>query len=190
MNTVSKVDPGIDVLRRYGMSFISWRRHPCNKYTTRLLCITPITSIAMTACTAPRVEIYTRLVCHALKPEFAAGGGHEPLPDLSSSVEVSNVVNGLDDNLGPEPDIPLSSLSSLLRLSPRGQNDIIAYLHPRVFSTSAFSEEPQFDAKISQCASDPVVQAAAAKLIAGMLFLHTKFDGSSSPLFDVSAFLT
>lgn len=137
-----------------------WYKRPSPLW---LLGITPLTSIAMTACLAPRVELYTQLVCRALKPEYAAGGEHDPLLGFSNTIRVASVVNGLDISLRHQPHAPASSLSTLL-ISSKNQSDI-AYLHPHVFSTSS-SKRDQEDDRDNQCASDPTVQAAAAKLIA------------------------
>ncbi len=46
----------------------------------RLLAAMPFSAMAMSACVAPRVEIYTELACRAHRPEYKTGRGLSQIP--------------------------------------------------------------------------------------------------------------
>lgn len=101
----------------------------------------PFSAIAMSACAAPRIEVYTELVCLAHRPEYTVGDRNmiqHPTPidtlSVSSAFQIISAVidrNSINDN-------PLS-----------------------------YESAAQKDDRQRKCFEDPVVQAATAKLIAG-----------------------
>lgn len=110
----------------------------------------------MSACAAPRVEIYTLLACLEHKPEYTVGKKNQSTSidldlDLYGSYEVRPTV------FASEP-LPYEGL----------------------FSPPSFAAEAggawagmfvKGESESTKCAADPVVQAAAAKLIAGAYHL-------------------
>jgi hypothetical protein len=97
--------------------------------------------MAMSATVGPRIEIYTRLVCNVLKPEYTA----EPQVLFSLNGHASGI-----------------SLSLLARLD---------YFLVKARVHRALQNDPSF----GSCASDPVIQAAVAKLSAGLSSLPLHF---------------
>ena len=107
----------------------------------RLLVIMPFTSIAMSATMAPRIEIYTVLACSVHKPDIFK----QSFP-------------GLELGLVEEPR-QLSTHSSI-QLIDR------VYL-PHLTNKLGRAANGSVPTNPNLCASDPVVQAAVAKLTAG-----------------------
>ena len=107
----------------------------------RLLAIMPFTSIAMSATMAPRIEIYTVLACSVHKPDIFK----QSFP-------------GLELGLVEEPK-QLSTHSSV-QLIDR------VYL-PHLTDKLGRAANGSVPTNPNLCASDPVVQAAVAKLTAG-----------------------
>ncbi|EJD02383.1 MFS general substrate transporter [Fomitiporia mediterranea MF3/22] len=142
-----------------------WYRRPSPLW---LLCVTPLSSIAMSAAIAPRVEVYTYLACLEHRPEYTTG-------TLGYGLE-------LYQNNDTAPVAFTEDKDSLIDawMSP--------YLGPSVFTMSGESIGMLKESKdTNRCASDPVVQAAAAKIIAVMTTtmgilscLTTAFWGSLS----------
>lgn len=101
----------------------------------------PFSAIAMSACAAPRIEVYTELVCLAHRPEYTVG----------------------DRNMIQHPTpIGTLSVSSAFQI-------ISAVMDTNTNIADSFSYESaaQKDDRQRKCFEDPVVQAATAKLIAG-----------------------
>lgn len=101
----------------------------------------PFSAIAMSACAAPRIEVYTELVCMAHRPEYTVG----------------------DRNMIQHPTpIDTLSVSSAFQI-------ISAVMDTNTNIADSFSYESaaQKDDRQRKCFEDPVVQAATAKLIAG-----------------------
>lgn len=101
----------------------------------------PFSAIAMSACAAPRIEVYTELVCLAHRPEYTVGD--------------RNTIQH------PTP-IDTLSVSSAFQI-------ISAVMDTNTNIADSFSYESavQKDDRQRKCFEDPVVQAATAKLIAG-----------------------
>ena len=113
-------------------------------FDPRILCMVPFSAIAMSACAAPRVEIYTELVCRTHRPDYTFG----------------------DRNIYPHSVIPGSiDVASL-------PEDISSMANTWPFYVGAtIPEAPKLlgekEDKQRECFEDPVIQAGAAKLIAG-----------------------
>ncbi|KAG6865399.1 hypothetical protein C0991_002893 [Blastosporella zonata] len=109
-----------------------------------LLAVIPFTAIAMSATMAPRIEIYTLIVCSVLKPDIF----HRTLP----------VVGG--DTFNPPALLPaLPPIISTFGNSTLG----LHVSRGLAFNTTLFDNSINSS---GTCASDPVVQAAVAKLAA------------------------
>lgn len=102
-----------------------------------LLAILPFTSIAMSATMAPRIEIYTILACSVHKPDIFK----QSFP-------------GLELGLVEEP----------RQLPTHSSAQLIDRIYPSYSTNKATNES--VPTKPNLCASDPVVQAAVAKLTA------------------------
>ncbi|KAF9819793.1 hypothetical protein IEO21_01884 [Rhodonia placenta] len=57
---------------------LPWWKRPSPMW---FLILIPLASVAMSATMAPRIEIYTRLVCDAYRPEYTVGRGKDRLPN-------------------------------------------------------------------------------------------------------------
>jgi hypothetical protein len=116
--------------------------------------VIPFTSIATSATLAPRIEIYTMLACSVHKPDlFRQNFPGIKLYPHSTIHETS----GLDFRV-PSSDIPTLS------------NIHVAHVFPGIypFLDSSPKDDPIPPPKKGNlCTSDPVVQAAVAKLSAG-----------------------
>lgn len=101
----------------------------------------PFSAIAMSACAAPRIEVYTELVCLAHRPEYTVGDRNmiqHPTPiDTLSVSSAFQIISAVIDTNSNNAD-PLS-----------------------------YESAAQRDDRQRKCFEDPVVQAATAKLIAG-----------------------
>ncbi|KAF8212040.1 major facilitator superfamily domain-containing protein [Mycena galopus ATCC 62051] len=102
-----------------------------------LLVFTPLSTIAASATLAPKVEIYTLLACSVHKPEIFRDRHFIP-GFLGSSFQSSP--ESIETTFPPSFDIAINN------------------------SSSTFVAEPNYPTK--ECASDPVVLAAVAKLTA------------------------
>jgi len=114
----------------------------------RLLAIMPFTSIAMSATIAPRIEIYTMLACSAHKPDIFRHNFPGIEFDLRSPTTSALDFRAPSSGLPTSPDIYFPGIYPFLDSSPKNGSTI----------------PPK---KGNLCASDPVVQAAVAKLTAG-----------------------
>ena len=125
-----------------------------NRYSPRFraLGIMPFTTIAMSATLAPRVEIYTMLVCSVHKPDVI----RDAFPPLSyrHSVPTSVQQSRSPQPIASWPDTPLAHATESVGLP---------------FNEDKLSEWVGEDTEKSgnTCASDPVVQAEVAKLSLG-----------------------
>lgn len=107
------------------------------------MALVPLSSIAMSSTLAPRVEIYTRLACQVHKPDV-----------------YKQAYAGLDLGYGH------AALDTAVNFSAAfdaawGQTDVNRKSGGVLLSAAM---------KPKDCASDPVVQAAVAKLTAGLSF--------------------
>ncbi|KAH8116885.1 MFS general substrate transporter [Phellopilus nigrolimitatus] len=150
---------------REALKLLPWYRRPSPLW---LLCMMPITSMAMSACAAPRVEIYTQLACLEHKPEYTVG--RRANIDNFYGIGELNSFKFNDDYAYPD-----ANISSMFHSKP----------FYAVYEGYATRDEETN--KGSKCASDPTVQAAVAKLIAVMTTtmgilscLTTAFWGSLS----------
>ncbi|KAF5369159.1 hypothetical protein D9615_009966 [Tricholomella constricta] len=125
-------------LRKESHKHLPWWKTPSPWW---LLVIVPFTAIAMSATIAPRIEIYTLLACSVHKPDIL----RQTLPTLGGSFDIPGISPIMPPML-PENG-KYSQDFSVPRLGV--QND---------------TEVPKRPGGI--CASDPVVQAAVAKLTA------------------------
>jgi hypothetical protein len=110
----------------------------------RLLGGMPFTAIAMSSTLAPRIEVYTMLACSVHKPDIFRQnfpGFELGLQDISS------------------PNLDIWGFSNEPSLTPLYLSDLV--LEPENTNGSV-PTTPR-----NRCASDPVVQAAVAKLTAG-----------------------
>ena len=92
----------------------------------------------MSACVAPKVELYTQLVCRAKKPEYTTGR----LPLTTNTIRSISSSSGL---------VPYTTDSG-------ASNDAFKFL---------YRSEGDEDVSKNPCASDPEIQAFTAQLIAG-----------------------
>ncbi|RDB23050.1 putative membrane protein C14C4.07 [Hypsizygus marmoreus] len=127
---------------RESTKHLPWWRRPSSWW---LLGLVPFTAIAMAATMAPRIEIYTLLACSVHKPDIFRhslpslnGTSGLPLPGISAVTPGSKFIS-LQFNTTMPFILPMSGLKN--------------------------NTEP---GKPTLCASDPVVQAAVAKLTAVM----------------------
>jgi hypothetical protein len=116
-----------------------------------LVFATPLASIGFSAIIGPRVEMYTVLACRVHAPELQYepnGMLHLAQPHSLLSL---NTARTLHDGLSPDdPSTPLVSAQPVSLYVPADTGPQQSYAPDR-----------------DQCASDPVVQAAVAKLSAG-----------------------
>ncbi|PFH51761.1 hypothetical protein AMATHDRAFT_40016 [Amanita thiersii Skay4041] len=115
---------------------LPWWRTPSPWW---LLGIMPFSAIAMSATIAPRIEIYTRLACKVHKPDIY---------NEHSLQLVLKLFPFLGSDMLTKPDISMPYLHEVNLITPA--LNIIAEGSPH---------------GTKQCATDPVVQAAVAKLI-------------------------
>ncbi|KAF8891345.1 major facilitator superfamily domain-containing protein [Infundibulicybe gibba] len=112
-------------------SILPWWKKPSPFW---LVCLTPLTAIAMAATLAPRVEIYTMLACREHRPEI--------FEEQMSYLDLSFLIPRFG-----VPGIPLASSSP----------GWTSALHTGGIVIDGIRQP-------NPCASDPVVQAAVAKL--------------------------
>ena len=116
----------------------------------RLLILTPFTAIAASSTITPRIEIYTTLACSFLRPEFGESPQHQQPADIlgflhSNDCRTPAVAHQYRDHE-----------SSCVNISDVFMIDI---------SLPAYMDGADTPPTRKQrCASDPVVQAAVAKL--------------------------
>ena len=114
-----------------------------HRVRTRLLAIMPFTAIATSSTMAPRIEIYTTLACSIHRPEIF-GESLQPLDILGSIVQLSMVPAVAHKSSSME-------ISNVFMIEKSLQID----------------DKDTLPTRKQRCASDPVVQAAVAKLTAG-----------------------
>ncbi|THG99442.1 hypothetical protein EW145_g7263 [Phellinidium pouzarii] len=139
-----------------------------------LLCTMPFSAMAGAACAAPRVEIYTLLACLEHKPEYTVGSQLG-----NSSISLYGVDDVFSSELEGAYDFPNTELRS----------SIIDFKSSHaVHGDSAIPNDNT--ETINKCATDPIVGAATAKLIASLTTtmgilscLTTAFWGSLSDRF-------
>ena len=122
----------------------------------------PFTAIAMSACAAPRVAIYTELACRVHRPDYSVGSA------LSSYHDVNPAGQGLNTGIGFGHSHNFNMLDGIRMAASHLQ---IPYHPPLVVNDpDAVFHIAQDDAERQhQCAADPKVQAAVSKLIAGAI---------------------
>ncbi|KAH7929729.1 MFS general substrate transporter [Leucogyrophana mollusca] len=133
----------------------AWKNRPWWKRPSAvwLLIGMPISSIGFSSTLAPRVELYTMLVCRIHRPEYVSNSnlpgvyGYTTIPEVpSASVSFPTSVNGhTSTELGLEPP---------------------SVLVPRIPTLLSEQHNSASGDTRKQCAADPVVQAATAKLAA------------------------
>ncbi|KAJ6597071.1 major facilitator superfamily domain-containing protein [Mycena vulgaris] len=126
------VDDDEDAQRNAERQRLPWWKRPSPWW---LIMCTPLSTIAMSATMAPKIEIYTMLACSVHKPEIFRDT-QLLSAYLPSSLRTHEEPNGT--SFPPSFDIAIKNATS----------PIISMTKP----------------EISPCASDPVVQAAVAKL--------------------------
>lgn len=119
----------------------------------RLLGILPFTAIAMAATLAPRIEIYTILACSVHKPDI--------FKETYTGIDLP--YSGFP--FGGAPSISLPSAGA--RVSPLQDAEIGTRFTPDMVLRFGNHTQPK-PTNPNLCASDPTVQAAVAKLTAGM----------------------
>ncbi|GLB34576.1 putative major facilitator superfamily protein [Lyophyllum shimeji] len=127
-----------DFLQEQRRKNLPWWKTPSPWW---LLLIVPFTAIATSATLAPRIEVYTLLACSVHKPDTFRHE-HPPLGGFLHFPDISPVI---------PPRIPIS-------VPPL--NHELTYAPP-AFSLQNDTRDPKAP---GSCASDPVVQAAVAKL--------------------------
>jgi hypothetical protein len=115
-------------------------------FVTRLLMITPFTSIAISATTAPRIEVYTTLACSIHRPDIFG--------ESSQQLDILDFIQHSDDHGIPVVAHPSSSVDIKVHVS----------MTEKSLQTNDADTPPT---RKQRCASDPVVQAAVAKLTSG-----------------------
>jgi hypothetical protein len=141
----------------------------------RLIGIMPLSSIAMSAALAPRIEIYTLLACSVHKPDifqkiFPEFGGGESLRFRLMTTEL--------DTTSRSTGIGINSNHLL------GVNGTTQLRLPNVDLSGLRLDDEPVDEKPPTCASDPIVQAEVAKLTVCMLNHYNRLRHlSHSPLF-------
>ncbi|KAH7912214.1 MFS general substrate transporter [Hygrophoropsis aurantiaca] len=130
-----------------------WWRRPSFVW---LLVAMPMSSIGFSSTLAPRVELYTMLVCRIDRPEYISNSHFSdqyPYSALKPLVAHSNLSLPALENV-----IPASEHSDDLELH--------GVLIPAITNISLSKYEIVSGDTRKQCAADPVVQAATAKLAA------------------------
>ena len=107
----------------------------------RLLAIVPFTAIAASSTITPRIEIYTSLACSFLRPEY--GESHQQPADILG------LLHSVDCRISA-----MTHQSSCVNI-PDG------FMTDTSLRTNGMDTPPT---RKQRCASDPVVQAAVAKL--------------------------
>lgn len=138
----------------------------------RILCVTPFTSTAMSACLAPKVEILTLLACIDSKPEYMRhrhgdgdGGGIGTEPDWSLG---SGPGSTLNVNYYGSTNTYLPNYALLSPVLAEGiYSGRPTSIENFNINASFVAQSTDTDSKISKCSQDPVVAAATAKIIAG-----------------------
>jgi len=121
----------------------------------RLLLALPFASVSTAATLAPRIEIYTILACSVHKPEYTMHlrlSKQLGLPYLEDASDLL-VSNALRSGFVVSPLLPINVASE----------GNIAHIYLPDASNGTDDDDKWLD----RCASDPVVQAAVAKLTAG-----------------------
>ena len=111
-------------------------------FCDRLLIIMPFTSIATSATAAPRIEIYTTLACSIHRPDIFG--------ESSQQLDILDFVQPLNNYR-----IPAAHQSGSIDMSD-------AFM---IGKSLQFKDADTPPTRKQRCASDPVVQAAVAKLI-------------------------
>ena len=120
-----------------------------HKIRLRILGVVPFTAIAASSTITPRIEIYTSVACNFLRPDY----GEIPSPQQPAT----NILGFLHSD---DCRIPvLASQSSCGDIS-----DIFMIDNLESLQINAVDAPPT---RKQRCASDPVVQAAVAKLTTG-----------------------
>jgi hypothetical protein len=121
----------------------------------------PLSSIAMGATIAPKIEVLTMLACDHLKPEYTAGHGLEDLGfrlpgwarhSTAAPVALSSPVQASNDQA--------ENNGAFWTVDGKSGNDYV-FLNAETGGNGTTPTNPQ------KCKSDPVVQKAVAKLSAG-----------------------
>ena len=115
----------------------------------------PFTSIATSATAAPRIEIYTTLACSIHRPDIFG--------ESSQQLDILDFVQPLSNYR-----IPAAHQSGSIDIS-----DVL------IGKSLQFNDADSPPTRKQRCASDPVVQAAVAKLITSVYF----FCRSTRPWF-------
>ena len=136
-----------------------------NKYSTRLrvLAIIPFASIAMSATLAPRIEIYTMLVCFVHKPEIFREAC--PPPSYRHAAPTS-VQRNRSEPIVSRLDTPPAHATESVGL----------WLDEGKLSEWGWVGEDTREKPGNACASDPVVREEVAKLTLGKFFVPSSFS--------------
>jgi hypothetical protein len=135
----------------------------------RLLVALPLTAISMTATMAPRIEIYTILACRVHKPEYTMHLAPSNLFRLPPSDTDSGLLNS---KLTPGP-----WTSPLIPINIASQWEL-AHIYFSSLPETANDTESEIE---NRCASDPDVQAAVARLTAGMYYWFSEMFCHPTP---------
>ena len=122
----------------------------------RLLIITPFTTIAMSSTITPRIEIYTTLACSFLRPDYG-----------ESPQQPADILGFLHSNDYIAPAV--AHQSNYVDISD-------VFMINRSLQTDDAGTPPT---RNQRCASDPVVQAAVAKLTTREYIMVFYFFGTS-----------
>lgn len=123
------------------VSSLHYLEIPFHRVRARLLIITPFTAMAASSTITPRIEIYTSLACSFLRPEYG-----------ESLQQPADILGFLHTNDCRIPAVALHS--SCVNFSD-------VFMIDKSLQTNGADAPPT---RKQRCASDPVVQAAVAKL--------------------------
>lgn len=116
---------------------------------SRLIFGTPLSSLGFSALVAPRVEMYTVLACRVHAPEYEPHDLHLVQPQSMLTMNATWTQDGFT------LDVPIAAHGSVQPVS--------LYIP----ASPSPSKQHISESDRNQCASDPVVQAAVARLSAG-----------------------
>ena len=129
---------------------IVWKSPLFHKVHARLLVVTPFTALAGSSTITPRIEMYTTLACSILRPEYWPEYGESPQ-------QLADILGSPHSNDCRIPAVPVAHQyhqSSCVNISDM-------FVIDKSLQTYDTDTPPT---RKQRCASDPVVQAAVAKL--------------------------
>ncbi|KAG9318823.1 major facilitator superfamily domain-containing protein [Chiua virens] len=116
----------------------------------------PLGSIGYSATLAPKVSLYTDLVCRVHRPEYVIN--EHAQGSLTSSGPLTHTITSITASAAPAPQV-----------SDGGTGNDTVSIHFPTPSYTAWSDYIQSGLDEQKCASDPVVQAVVAKLSAAFV---------------------